>query len=501
MLNSVVSIIEKSIKKYGKKIAYIDNENSVSFDDLEVMTSKIASRIIQMGCFNCPILVLSKRNVYTPVAYLGIVKSGNYYVPIDSTLNENRINQIIGATKSAILLTNRELLGDIEKLNFVGNVLVIEDLIEARLEPLLINDMNKKMNPMMPLYTIFTSGSTGRPKGVITSHLALINYIDAVNEVLNLSEEDILGNQSPLDYIAAIRDIYLPLFTGATTVIIPKNEFAMASELAARIDKQGITVLCWSAAGLEMTYKSGLLEEIRSNNIKKVLFSGSILPGRVLEAWQTRFPTASFINQYGPTEATASCTYYVVKEKASANTVLPIGIPYSNYNILLINEDGTKTEDGSIGEICVSGLGVTLGYFGDKVLSDEYFIQNPLNDKYREIIYKTGDLGRYDEAGMLFFCGRKDRQVKHFGHRIELEEIELYGKKIEGVQECVAVYDNDKSILHFVYSGEVEKKDIILFFRNNVPSFMVPRSVEKIEEIPHLPNGKIDIKAVQKLVI
>lgn len=500
MKRSVIDYIKDASATYGDKTAYDDLNNSLSFREVEEYSSRIATHIIDLKCFHEPVLVLSERNVYTPVVFLGIAMSGCYYVPIDATLNTNRINQIISSARSRFLIINRSLLSMVESLVFDGEIIVLEDALKSSINELALRDVESKIYCQMPLYVIYTSGSTGKPKGVITSHLSLMNYIEAVNEVLCLTSDDVLGNQSPLDYIAAIRDIYLPLRTGSTTIIIPKNEFAMASELANTLDMNNVSVLCWSAAGLEVASKIGLLDEMQTKKIRKVLFSGSILPGRVLKEWQTCFPSAQFINQYGPTEATASCTYYVVEDTAADDTVLPIGTPYRNYGVLLLNEDGTETSLGEVGEICVTGLGVTLGYYGDKELTDKSFIQNPLNSDYREIIYKTGDLGKYNKDGLLLFCGRKDRQIKHLGHRIELEEIELVAKSIEGVDECVALYDSTKEILSLVYAGAADKKQIVLHYREYMPSFMVPRKVVQVSAIPHLPNGKIDMNEVKNVL-
>lgn len=500
MNHSVIDYLKHAAAKFGDKIAYNDTVDQISFRDIEILSSHIASNILDLNLLNVPILVLTERNVFTPVTYLGIAMAGCYYIPIDAALNTNRINQIIDASASRLLMTNESLIPLLDSLDYDGNVLIIENALNFEINPSALEETQKKIHCQMPLYVIFTSGSTGRPKGVITSHLSLMNYIEAVDDVLNLSENDVFGNQSPLDYIAAIRDIYLPLKTGATTIIIPKNEFAMASELAKTIDSYQISILCWSAAGLEVAARIGLLDELKTKNIRKVIFSGSILSGKVLKEWQECFPDAQFINQYGPTEATASCTYYIVKEKACDDTVLPIGVPYQNYGIILLNDDGMEVKKGDVGEICVTGLGVTLGYYGDEELSDNSFIQNPLNHKYREIIYKTGDLGKYDEDGLLLFCGRKDRQIKHLGHRIELEEIELAAKGIDSINECVAAYDALKETLGLIYSGDAEKKEIVLHFRETMPSFMVPRKIIKVEEVPHLPNGKIDIKAVRNLL-
>jgi len=187
----------------------------------------------------------------------------------------------------------------------------------------------------------------------------------------------------------------------------------------------------------------------------------------------------------------------VVKEKVTDDTVLPIGKPYDNYRVFLLNEDNTPTEQGKTGEICVTGPILALGYYGNAEYTEKSFIQNPLNNNYRELIYKTGDLGSFDSDGLLQFHGRKDRQIKHLGHRIELGEIEETAKKIDGVTDCCSLYNKPKEHLYLFYTGEATSKDIVLYFRKNMPAFMVPRKLVNLDKLPTLPNGKLDMQTLK----
>lgn len=164
-------------------------------------------------------------------------------------------------------------------------------------------------------------------------------YIDAITGVLSIDNNDILGNQSPLDYIAAVRDIYFPVKDGATTIIIPKKLLSLPGELFKELDKRNVTTICWSSSTLSIPVKLKAFNECVPASIKKVCFSGSVLPGNVLRTWQEHLPETLFVNQYGPTEATASCTYYVVNEKATDDTELPIGKEFPNYRVVLLDEE------------------------------------------------------------------------------------------------------------------------------------------------------------------
>lgn len=498
MKDSVLNWLDLAAIKFADRTAFSDENRRITFFELNHYTMKIGTRIAHLLGSGKPVVVMTGRHVYTPACYLGVVRAGCFYAPMDASMPTQRLNQILGVIDAQLMLVDREHLEKARGLEFDGNICVMEDILDTETaDEVLLSRASSELKEHSPLYVIFTSGSTGIPKGVTTSHHALMCYIEDVQEVLKLTQEDVLGSQSPLDYIAAIRDIYLPLKTGASTYIIPKNEFAMPTELFETLNREKVTTLCWSVAGIELPAKLGAFDCMTPEYLKRVIFSGSVLKGKYLKEWQQHLPGVVFINQYGPTEATASCTYYVVKEEAENDTVLPIGIPYGHYSILLLNEDQTATGQGKIGEICVGGPCLALGYYGDPQRTEASFVQNPLNHHYRELIYKTGDLGRVREDGLLEFCGRKDRQIKHMGHRVELEELEAAASAVEGVMDASVLYNSEKEQIYLFYTGTAKARDIVLFFRANLPAFMVPRKVICLDEMPVLPNGKTDLQKLK----
>ena len=499
MQTSVLGWLDNTAERYAGKTVFADEDRKITFSEFNNYTKSIGTYIARLVSGNAPVVVMSGRHVLTPASFLGVVRAGCFYAPMDATMPLSRLNSILGVIKSDFMLVDKEHLETAKKLDFSGKIIIIDDIISTIPDENLLNKARAGLTEISPLYVIFTSGSTGVPKGVITSHHSLMCYIDAVCKVLDINESDVLGNQSPLDYIAAVRDIYLPLKTGASTVIIPKNEFSMPTELFETLNKNRVTALCWSVAGIELPAKLGAFDCIKPEYLKKVCFSGSVMPCKYLKIWQENLPNVLYVNQYGPTEATASCTYYVVDEKVDDDTVLPIGTPYENYSIILLNEDGTETAEGEIGEICVKGPILALGYYGDLERTNESFIQNPLNKNYCELIYKTGDLGSLREDGLLMFHGRKDRQIKHMGHRIELGEIEETAKQIDGLGECCALYNKEKEHLYLFYTGDVTSKEIVLHFRKVLPAFMVPRKLVALEELPKLPNGKLDMQSMKAM--
>ena len=183
----------------------------------------------------------------------------------------------------------------------------------------------------------------------------------------------------------------------------------------------------------------------------------------------------------------------------AAGEVLPVGRSFKNTEILLLNDRDERAADGEEGEICIRGTCLSHGYYNDRERTKKAFVQNPLNQMYPEMIYRTGDIGRYNDRGELVFVSRKDFQIKHMGHRIELEEIEVYVNAIEDVDMAGCIFDNKKKKIMLYYVGKISEKDLTITIKNKVPRYMVPNAVYKIEGMPFTPNGKVDRKALEKI--
>ena len=314
METSVLCRLNSAVEKYGDKVAYKDTENSLTFRQFNELTRSIGTYLARLVPAGSPVVVMSGRHIFTPACFLGAVRAGCFYAPMDGDMPVTRLNQILGVIKADFMLVDKAHLDIAQGLDFRGTIIVMEDIIDYPASDELLGQREKSLVCTSPLYVIFTSGSTGVPKGVITSHQSLMTYIDSVSKVLDINDTDVLGNQSPLDYIAAIRDIYFPISRGASTFVIPKNEFAVPTALFETLNREKITALCWSVAGVELPANLGAFDVLKPEYLKKLCFSGSVMPCKYLKIWQENLPDVLYVNQYGPTEATASCTYYVVKE-------------------------------------------------------------------------------------------------------------------------------------------------------------------------------------------
>ena len=504
-MKNVLEWLEATVKRYDDKIAYMDQNTGISFSELWQKAKAVGSFLAENVPKKTPIAVFGDRCCQTPAAFLGVVYSGRPYAPLDVTQPALRLRNILTMMKPSAVLTDRAmaplaqeiLQGLPEEVGKDLPVYIMEEICETVIDEGLLEGIRRRMVSIDPLYIIYTSGSTGLPKGVITSHDSLIRYIDAYAKVMGIDETDRLGNQSPLDYIAAIRDIYLPLKTGCSSVIIPKEYFMEPYKLFAYMNEREVSSVGWSVSAFTIAVTLGAFEEIAPTSLKKICFSGSVMPAKTLRTWQEHLPGSLFVNQYGPTEATASCTYYVVDHMVEADEVLPIGTAYDNYDVYILKADQTLAAPGEEGEICVAGPCLALGYYNDPERTVASFIQNPVNSSYQQRIYRSGDIGLQREDGIFEFHGRMDRQIKHMGHRVELDEIEYAANQIDGLDECCCIYQKEKEKLHLFYSGQVDKKTVILELRQVLPGFMVPRGVKQLEALPKLANGKIDMNTLK----
>jgi acyl-CoA synthetase (AMP-forming)/AMP-acid ligase II len=223
-----------------------------------------------------------------------------------------------------------------------------------------------------------------------------------------------------------------------------------------------------------------------------VIFGGENMPAKVLNVWRRKMPDTRFINVYGPTETTVDSTYYVVDRDLKDGENVPIGYPCRDTEILLLDENKKPVPQGEPGEIYIRGAGVGLGYCNDRERTAAVFMQNPRNDKYHDIIYRTGDIARLNEYGELVFVNRADNQVKHMGSRVELGEVETVAAGLDGIDLVCCAYDKENLKILMFYEGSIAEKALAAELSTRLPRYMCPNVIVKITTMPKLPNGKMD---------
>ena len=402
------------------------------------------------------------------------------------------------------------------------------------------------------------------PKGVVASHRNVIDYIEGLGKVLECDENTVFGNQAPLYLDACLKDVYTTLKYGAATYFISKKLFMSPVKLIEYLNEHKINTICFVSSALTIFTKLSAFDFAKPEYLKVIAFGGEVLPISHLKQWMKACPGARFINLYGATECTGMSSYYVVYDVEKLENGIPIGKPLPDTEIFLIDEEGnisanpllsteisSKNEgsghiakpddtdilrysekDLSIGkllpadetfhiaeedshkvkqsaemeilrhkcEICIGGTGLSSGYYKDEEKTKAKFVNYQLTDGRSILLYKTGDIGYFGEDGELYFAGRKDNQIKHRGYRIELEEIEACGGAFEGVERGCCIYNPEKEVIIFFYEGRTEVPKVKENFRNKLASYMVPGKVVKLDRLPLMAGGKIDRKALSKLI-
>lgn len=491
-MKNILEYLESTASRKKNQKAVIMEEKSVSWCELLDISQQIGTSLTKRFDAKTPIPVLADKSIDTLCTFFGIVYAGCFYIMLNPQLPQARLKSILETLNSNCLLTdsnNSELAQTL-----CENTIVIDDL-KGTADYNLLNKVRIKQTDADPLYALFTSGSTGVPKGVLVSHRNVIDFIDTFTETFDIGEGDVIANQAPFDFDVSVKDIYSAIKTGAELVLVPKELFSKPTELTVYLAENKVTTLIWAVSALCLISTFHCLEYCKPENINKILFSGEVMPMKHLKEWMSYYPGAVFVNLYGPTEITCNCTYHIVDNSRDYENGLPIGRAFKNREVILLDkEDKPVLKEGETGEICVRGVSVALGYFNNPEQTAKAFVQNPLNKMYPDVIYRTGDLAKYNENGELVFCGRKDFQIKHMGHRIELEEIERAMAAIAQINRACCVFDEKKSKLFGFYVGSVDKRELHSILSETLPVYMIPGALRKIEEFPLNKNGKIDRK-------
>ncbi len=495
---NVVDYLENTTKKYEDKIAVIEEKNKITYKDFSNY-SKIVGSFIGSKVFNEPIIIFMDKGIDALISFFGCIYAGCFYTLINPELPSIRINHIKDTINSKIVITNDENY-ELAKTYFSDLIVKkISDLKKGKINNEILDKCYRNHIDTDPLYVNFTSGSTGVPKGVVISHKSVIDFIDEFTKTFKFNKNDIIANQAPFDFDVSVKDIYSSIKVGATLLIVPKKYFSNPSLLLDYICDNKVTTMTWAVSALCLITTFHGLDYKVPSTVNKILFSGEVMPLKHLNIWMKHLPKTKFVNVYGPTEITCNCLYHIVNRKRKYLDKLPVGIPFKNERVFLLNDKDEIINDSNVvGEICVSGTCVGLGYYNNAESTNKSFTRNPNNKNYLETIYRTGDLGYYNELGEVMFNGRKDFQIKYLGHRIELEEIEKSMMDIDEVNRGCVIFDEEKSKLYGFYIGNIDRKDLSIKLKETLPIFMIPTKLIQLNEFPLNKNGKIDRKKLME---
>jgi amino acid adenylation domain-containing protein len=467
---TIVDLFLASVKNFPDKTAIIFDNKSLSYQQLDELSNQFAHFLkdehdVAHGDL---VGIHLSRSEWVLVAILGVLKVGAAYVPIDPEYPKERIDFILSDSQCKVLVAEQTLaqfINDQQSYN-----LTIPEQIYS------LSDL---------AYVIYTSGSTGTPKGVMVQHQSLVSYLYAITGTYSLNQDDKILQLANFAFDASVEQVFISLLSGATLVVADK---VLGAELTNFIAHHQVTHVHAVPALLSQIDFSSL------SSLKRVVSAGDICPASLLDNIHENI---SFYNKYGPTETTVSATIY----KADRNLVsaVPVGKPVSNSTVYILDGQQQLVPVDVAGEICIGGYGVSMGYLNRPVLNAEKFIADPFRPG--NLMFRTGDYGRWNQQGNIELIGRIDDQVKVRGHRIELGEIEQALQQYPGLSAVVVTAiptaDGDKQLAAYLVSTQMQEVSLLRsFLSERLPAYMIPAYYVHLPALPLTPNGKVDRKAL-----
>jgi amino acid adenylation domain-containing protein len=490
---------EGALSNSPRSIAVKDLNRDITFKDLEHYSKNLSFQIKKyLQSTRQPIAVFMPKCAEVIISNLAILYSGNFYTNFDFLSPIERLKVLIQSISPRLIISNQEGIKKLKELDIFDENLIIN--VEDSLSGKILYDYDSISKNVLkqidtdPACVISTSGSTGTPKSVVLSHRNIIDFIDWCSETFVFENLDVIGSLSPFHFDIYILELYISLSKGCTIHLIPQKESAFPADLVNFLASNKVTFIFWVPTIMVNISNLNILDSIKLSSLKKIFFAGEVFPTKHLNYWRNKVPDALFVNLYGPIEIAVDCTYFIVNRIFKDNESVPIGQPCKNTDILILNSNNQIAEDGEQGELCVRGSSLALGYFNNQEQTDKVFVQNPLNSSYPERIYRTGDLVYTNEHGEIIFIGRKDFQIKHMGYRIELSEIEIAAQALRDIKNACILYNSVSKQIIMIYESDnhLTDIDIRLKLSQNLPKYMLPTKIRRVELIPRNSNGKID---------
>ncbi len=483
--NTVDTLVDQKAFLYGEKIAVFDDVTRYSYNQIRILSDQLATELnSKYGESKFPVGILMERSADLIVAILGVLKAGRCFIPLDPSFPIERLEYIMSDSQAQLLISNYKF-GDRLKLN---HQFFYEDFIDKCPENLREGLSFPRAQPDDNAYIIYTSGSTGKPKGVVVQHAALTNFLLSMQKEPGVKMSDTIFSVTTQSFDISILEFLLPLITGASVYVASSKVFKDPIATTKLINDVGPNIIQATPSFFQMLFNAGW----QGNKSLRILCGGDSLNRSLCKKLLTSCD--ELWNMYGPTETTIWST---VKRITSVSHVNVVGKPIANTSIFILDKQLNFVSIDSPGEIFIGGLGLAKGYLNKVQLTEEKFIKSPFRPD--DLLYKTGDIGKWNFNHEVEFLGRSDNQVKIRGFRIELSEIEnclLQHPLITNVVVIAikdAINHNDR-LIAFVKrkSIEISEHNLIQFLRNILPEYMVPQQYIYLNEFPTTLNNKID---------
>ena len=496
--STLYSLFEKTSEENKDKVCIKANDEEITFADFKKYAEKIDSRVREITKQEKTVIaVICERSFEMYGAVYGIIRGGNAYLPIDPNYPQDRIDYILENSNAKAVIVQDKFCGLAGKVPCIDATAVFDSNEE-------VEETKVLALPEDTAYVIYTSGSTGNPKGAKISHKSAINRILWMDDFYPLEEDDVILQKTPYTFDVSVWELFWWGITGRVLCASKPDEHFLPAKILEETEKNKVTHLHFvpSVFDLFLTYlENNPEEQDKFNSVKYVFLSGEALTANHIKRFYNTYDynKVKLHNLYGPTECAVDVSYYACTP--TDVDPVPIGKPIYNTQLYIVDKYLNPTPIGVIGELCIAGVNVGQGYLNSPELTAEKFIDNPFGEGK---LYKTGDLAYWRDDGNIVFCGRIDGQVKLNGQRVEIGEIESVINDINGVSSVAVIVKkiNNRDILVAFYSGEKDCNEAIKdICADKLPKYMVPGVIQRLEEMPLNPSGKLDRKALSQLEV
>jgi len=497
----------------------------MTYGRLEEISNQLARTLIDGGCKRGDrVCLLLPKSPAAVIGILGVLKADCIYVPLDPSCPAARLAKILDTCENRWILTGASatpVLNELAGYDRLGCAMRIGWLDErgpavqnsesefsfADVSAFSGGPLDSGNTSSDPAYIMFTSGSTGSPKGVVITHSNVIHFIEWAVRYFGLNETDRLSCHSPLHFDLSVFDIFGAFAAGAELHLVTPELNVLPNKLAAFIRNSRLTQ--WFSVPSVLNYMAKF-DVVKANDfptLKRLLWCGEVLPVPALTYFMKRLPHVTFTNLYGPTEATIASSYYAVPDCPSdERAAIPIGKPCDGEKLFVLNEKLQAVEPRETGCLYIQGVGLSPGYYKDTEKTNEVFLPNPFSSDPCDRLYKTGDLAKVGEDGLIYFLGRVDSQIKSRGHRIELGEVSTALATLEVLQESavVAISTNgfEGVIICCAYVALPQRDVSPATLRSELskvlPRYMLPTRWMEMPALPKNANGKTDTRLVKE---
>ena len=509
------SYLEREAQLNGDRTAVTLAQDALTYGQLDDQSTRLARLLVDHGCgAGDRVCLVAAKSPAAVVAMHAALKAGCCYVPVDSTSPAVRVERIVRSADPRVVLVDAHGARLLEEANirpplmgwlapgeppFPSAQFGLDDLgsVEPHVPP-------ARCGGTDAAHILFTSGSTGIPKGVVVTHANVIAFVEWARSYFGIRRGDQLSGHSPLHFDLSTFDIYGTLSAGATLHLVAPELNLLPPKLVGFIRETRLNQWFSVPSVMNLIARFDALAPNSLPELERVIWCGEVMPTPTLSYWMDRVPNASFTNLYGPTETTIASSYYRVAERPSSPTqAIPIGTACPGEELFVLGRDGREAPAGEDGELYIGGVGVTAGYWRDDERTREAFVRDPLVGR-DGMFYRTGDVARVDEHGVVFFLGRTDSQIKSRGHRIELGEIEAALSTLPELTEQAVVaiptsgFEGVAIGCAYATATELAPAAVKRELRLLLPPYMIPTMWRRYDRLPKNANGKIDRAALRQ---